>query len=161
MNIKKLMEMQTALDRHIERKHGLEAEDLFDKKILALLVEAGELANETRSFKFWSKKPSSEREIILEEFVDGIHFILSLGIECGFYPRAEIISGAEPTVTNQFLTVFNSISSFQKSRSEADFHAMFHSYLQLGNMLGFTEVDIEEAYFKKNEVNYERQQTGY
>ncbi|HAQ08050.1 MAG TPA: dUTPase, partial [Bacillus bacterium] len=84
MNIEKLFRMQKELDRHIELQHGLVEEDLFDRKILALLVELGELANETRCFKFWSLKPSSEKQVILEEFVDGIHFILSLGIECGF-----------------------------------------------------------------------------
>ena len=47
---------------------------------MALLVER-ELANETRSFKFWSTKGPSANEIILEEYVDSIHFLLSLLIE--------------------------------------------------------------------------------
>lgn len=51
--------------------------------MLALLVEIGELANETRCFKYWSNKPASEREVILEEYVDGLHFILSIGIDLG------------------------------------------------------------------------------
>lgn len=161
MNIEKLTEMQRALDAHIQRKHGLEKEDLFEKKILALQVEAGELANETRCFKFWSQRPSSEREIILEEYVDGIHFVLSLGIECGFIPCLQPVEETETPVTVQFLDVFNSISTFQKSRSEADYSWMFQSYLKLGRKLGFTEADIEQAYFSKNEVNYERQQNNY
>ncbi|CEG28155.1 dUTP diphosphatase [Bacillus sp. B-jedd] len=161
MNIEKLTEMQMSLDTHIERKHGLEQDDLIDKKILALLVEAGELANETRCFKFWSQKPSSEREIILEEYVDGIHFVLSLGIECGFIPRLQPVKETEATVTGQFLDVFSSIAAFRKSRSEADYYEVFQSYLELGSKLGFTEADIEQAYFRKNEVNYERQQNNY
>lgn len=84
MNTITLFKMQKALDSHIESQHGLQNEDLFERKVLALLVEIGELANETRCFKFWSVKPSSERNVILEEFVDGVHFILSLGIECGY-----------------------------------------------------------------------------
>ena len=84
MQLEKLFKMQKALDQHIEEKHELQQEDLFNRKVLALLVEVGELANETRCFKFWSVKPSSEKSVVLEEFVDGIHFILSLGIECGF-----------------------------------------------------------------------------
>ncbi len=79
--------MQQALDSHIEEKHQLQNEDLFTRKTLALLVEIGELANETRCFKFWSVKPASEKQVVLEEFVDGIHFILSLGIECGFHQK--------------------------------------------------------------------------
>ncbi len=83
MDWNQLLNMQNELDRHIESEHGLQNADLVDKKILALLVELGELANETRCFKFWSKKAPSEQEVILEEYVDGIHFILSLGIEIG------------------------------------------------------------------------------
>ena len=56
---------------------------IVKRKMLALLVEIGELANETRCFKYWSNKPASEREVILEEYVDGLHFILSIGIDLG------------------------------------------------------------------------------
>ncbi len=48
------------------------------KRDLALTIELAELANETRCFKYWSSKGPSEREVILEEFVDSIHFLLSL-----------------------------------------------------------------------------------
>lgn len=161
MNLQKLYEMQKGLDSHIEMKHGLENQDLFEQKILALLVEVGELANETRCFKFWSKKPSSPRETVLEEFVDGIHFILSLGIECGFTSEIEFMRGPKGNVTDQFNDVFSTISSFQKSRSQSDYHTMFGSFMDLANLLGFTESDIEEAYRMKNELNYERQQNGY
>ncbi|RDU36242.1 dUTPase [Neobacillus piezotolerans] len=161
MNLKKLYEMQKALDFHIEMKHGLENQDLFDQKVLALLVEVGELANETRCFKFWSKKPSSPRETVLEEFVDGIHFILSLGIECGFTSEIEFMGESKGSITEQFNDVFRTISSFQKSRSESDYRNLFRSFMNLANLLGFATNDIEEAYRVKNEVNYERQQNGY
>ena len=55
---------------------------IVKRKMLALLVEIGELANETRCFKYWSNKPASEREVILEEY-GGLHFILSIGIDLG------------------------------------------------------------------------------
>ena len=84
MNIEKLMTMQAGLDQHIELKHGLQSENLVERKILALLVELGELANETRCFKFWSLKGPADQETILMEYVDGIHFILSLANDHGF-----------------------------------------------------------------------------
>lgn len=34
-------------------------------------------------------------------------------------------------------------------------------YIGLGEMLGFTWDQIEEAYYAKNKVNHERQNTGY
>jgi dimeric dUTPase (all-alpha-NTP-PPase superfamily) len=55
MNLQKLFELQRKLDEHIEKEHPRqEGEDRLAKKILALQVELGELANEWRGFKYWS-----------------------------------------------------------------------------------------------------------
>ncbi|MBU8879654.1 dUTP diphosphatase [Bacillus sp. FJAT-29790] len=163
MNYRKLFDMQTGLDQHIETKHQLQAEDLFDRKVLALLVELGELANETRCFKFWSLKPSSPKETVLEEFVDGVHFILSLGIECGFDQEnnysVDLLK--KESATEQFLFVFEQISKFRTSRSMEDYKKLFQAYLDLGELLGFNAEETEKAYMDKNEVNYQRQQDGY
>ncbi|UYZ21005.1 dUTP diphosphatase [Mesobacillus jeotgali] len=163
MNTITLFEMQKALDHHIESQHKLEAEDLFDRKVLALLVEIGELANETRCFKFWSVKPPSQTEIILEEFVDGVHFILSLGIECG-YDDLETIPQSqsdELDTTKQFLSIYEFVQKFRNSRRKEDYVQLFQSYLKLAQLLGLNEEQIEQAYIKKNEVNYDRQRQGY
>ncbi|WHY84947.1 dUTP diphosphatase [Neobacillus novalis] len=165
MQLEKLFEMQKALDRHIEEKHGLLNEDLFNRKVLALLVEIGELANETRCFKFWSVKPSSAKAVILEEFVDGVHFILSLGIECGF--DAEQMELKVPGIpfdvnaTDQFIRIYELISSFQKAKNLPSYIELFAAYLVLAEQLGFTQEEMEQAYFRKNEVNYQRQQNNY
>ena len=163
MNTEKLFNMQKELDRHIEAQHDLEKEDLFDRKILALLVELGELANETRCFKFWSLKPSSEKQVILEEFVDGIHFILSLGIECGFEDVSLVSSGkiGEINASKQFLKVYELVQDFRNNRMKDDYVQLFKSYMELGEVLGLTETQIEQAYNEKNEVNYDRQRKGY
>ncbi|NKE06310.1 dUTP diphosphatase [Mesobacillus selenatarsenatis] len=163
MNTQTLFEMQKALDGHIESQHNLKQEDLFDRKVLALLVEIGELANETRCFKFWSVKPASEKDIILEEFVDGVHFILSLGIECGFEELETIpqIQLNEQDATKQFLAIYEYVQKFRVSRSKQDYVHLLQSYLKLAQLLGLNEDQIEQAYIKKNEVNYERQRKGY
>jgi dimeric dUTPase (all-alpha-NTP-PPase superfamily) len=163
MQLERLLEMQKALDRHIEEKHGLLHEDLFNKKVLALLVEIGELANETRCFKFWSVKPSSAKEVILEEFVDGVHFILSLGIECGFVAeQMELkIPASTLNVTDQFLRVYELVNIFKKAKDLTSYIELFAAYLVLAEQLGFTQREIEQAYFRKNEVNYQRQQNNY
>ncbi|MDE3839856.1 dUTPase [Bacillus methanolicus] len=162
MDFHKLFEMQKALDRHIESKHQLLDENLFDRKVLALLVELGELANETRCFKFWSVKPSSPHKIVLEEFVDGIHFILSLGIDCGFEQEIELPQSKTTTSLNeQFLRVYQLIVNFKQFRTIHHYQLMFRGYLELANLLGFTPAQIEQAYIEKNEVNYERQRQGY
>src|SRR5690625_410126 len=68
MNLNELFNIQAKLDERIEKEHGLEGQDLLDKKILALQVELGELANEQRSWKFWSKdqEPTKKKNVYLE-----------------------------------------------------------------------------------------------
>lgn len=164
MNVEKLFKMQDALDRHIEEKHGLENTNLIEKKILALLVELGELANETRCFKFWSLKGPAAKESILAEYVDGVHFILSLGIACAFKDTVTemtdvVDKGQEPT--SMFITLYRDIVLFDQDRTESRYRQVFQDYLALGNLLGFSSEDIERAYVDKNQINYDRQKQGY
>jgi dimeric dUTPase (all-alpha-NTP-PPase superfamily) len=162
MNINHLFEMQRELDSYIEKEHGLEEADLFNEKVLALLVEVGELANETRCFKFWSTKASSEKKVILEEFVDGVHFILSLGINIGIkHFELRGASYHEEDVTKQFIEIFNSIHDLKVKRSVTEYDQLVHQYFYLGELLGFSHEDVVQAYKEKNEVNYKRQQEGY
>lgn len=163
MNIERLFSLQEALDRKIETQHGLQNENLVEKKILALLVEVGELANETKCFKFWSLKPSAPIDVILEEYVDGVHFILSLGLELGIAPEQfelRDIQG-EISLTEQFLNVFAAINIYKDNQSVSTYIKLFNQYIYLGQLLGFTNEQVEMAYFSKNEVNHERQKQGY
>ncbi|MFD1706379.1 dUTP diphosphatase [Siminovitchia sediminis] len=163
MTLKEWFAMQHELDSYIEREHELQGEDLFEKKLLALLVEIGELANETRCFKFWSKKPPAPREDILEEFVDGIHFILSLGLELEFSDReiSLVSQEANENLDRSFLKVFRLAGDFRQSKSAKDYEELFRQYMVLGQTLGFQLDEVQEAYKKKNEVNFKRQQEGY
>lgn len=162
MNLQEMFAMQKELDRHIVKKHHLEHEDLFDRKILALFVEIGELANETRCFKYWSLKPSSPQEVVLEEYVDGIHFLLSLGIECGMEDVEEITpAGGNVSLSEQFVKVYEAVCSFRSAKNRSSYINMLSEYLLLGKLLGFSPEAVKEAYIMKNKVNFERQEKGY
>ncbi|UTR15558.1 dUTP diphosphatase [Salipaludibacillus sp. LMS25] len=166
MNFSKLFEMQKTLDTYIETKQGLHDEALLERKLLALQVELAELANETRCFKFWSTKGPSERDVILEEYVDGIHFILSIGLEYGYdktchcqYP--ESVSVSKEVLVTDFFNVTDKLLNLRKEGSKNAFEALFTSYLTIGAHLGFSGEDVEQAYMKKNDVNKQRQDQGY
>ncbi|MDL4840635.1 dUTP diphosphatase [Aquibacillus rhizosphaerae] len=161
MNWNQLFTMQKQLDTYIQANHELENNDLFDKKILALLVEVGELANETRCFKFWSTKSPSEQKIVLEEYVDGIHFILSLGLDDQFSYDGTQSQTKSKDVTHVFNNVFEKIIAFKQQRSKENYNQLFGTYIYLGEVLGFDEHNIMQAYFEKNKVNFERQDKGY
>lgn len=161
MNWEELFHMQRKLDEYIIENNHLHEKDLFNEKYLALLVELGELANETRCFKFWSQNQTGNIEDILEEYVDGIHFILSLGIEKELNFSTETIEPTSCNKTDQFNKVFESCVNFKRDSTQVNYQIMFHHYLQLGQLLGFSEKDIQHAYYEKNKVNYERQLQGY
>lgn len=86
MDLDRLYQMQNDLDRFIVAKayesdivmdHN--SETFISERILALFTEVGEFANATRCFKYWSKKPQESKERLLDEYVDILHFYLSIG----------------------------------------------------------------------------------
>ncbi|MFD1206663.1 dUTP diphosphatase [Sporosarcina contaminans] len=190
MNLIKLFETQRVLDDRIIKEKGLEGQDLLPMKILALQVELGELANEWRGFKFWSENQKSNTfypcldcgggghdfikncvscdgtgkggNPLLEEYVDCLHFILSIGLTIGSTnPRVEFpITGGR---SKEFTTVrFNECLRFANLLLDDDYYdLLFQYFMDLGYMLGFTWGQIEQAYYAKNQINHERQATGY
>jgi dimeric dUTPase (all-alpha-NTP-PPase superfamily) len=184
MNLQKLFELQRQLDEHIEREHPRQpGEDRLAKKILALMVELGELANCWRGFKYWSydQKPRTRIEVVtgqkmvdgviepiveyknplLEEYVDCLHFILSIGLECGlekYYKTFHPFISYPDDVAKQFNAVF----WFANQMEHDDYYeGLVNNFLGLGEMLGFSWQEIEEAYLQKNAVNHQRQENGY
>jgi dimeric dUTPase (all-alpha-NTP-PPase superfamily) len=100
MNLKYMIELQGGLMKHIQKEHDLPFIP-FGDTILALLVEIGECANESRCFKYWSKdrkprtlkkkgEPKPTKYVtgsmqewynpLLEEYIDGFHLVLQSGI---------------------------------------------------------------------------------
>jgi len=161
--LNELYAIQKQLDEHIHSQHRLENNDLVREKMLAFFVELGELANETRCFKFWSLKPASSQALILEEYVDGVHFLLSLGLDLGFTDVSAISleSVEDRSTTEQFLTVFRMMTTFHETQKQDDYLTLFTEFLSLGKLLGFDEEHIQQGYFKKNEINHKRQQEKY
>lgn len=205
MNLQKLFEMQAKLDKDITAHHPVkETENRLEKKVLALLVELGECANEWRGFKFWSNDQEprektkricvfclgkggkehlskdgtryfercnscngagefKESNPLLEEYVDCLHFILSIGNDIHIsetYRLENFIVDGE-CIIDQFNYVFENILDLSKSEDEYDFVKLLNEFYILGLLLGFTWEQVEQAYYDKNKVNFERQEQGY
>jgi dimeric dUTPase (all-alpha-NTP-PPase superfamily) len=162
INLTTLFEIQHKLDQKITETHQLKNKDLVSSKILALQVELAELANETRCFKFWSVKEPSPREVIVEEYVDGLHFILSLGLSKGYKDQVSIfIKEIHKTQIEAFAQLFDLISTYSNEHSLSHYQDVFQAFIDLGQVLGFSWSEIEQAYLEKNQVNHARQQQGY
>ncbi|KAF5039759.1 dUTP diphosphatase [Proteiniclasticum sp. QWL-01] len=161
MQLRELFAVQKQLNERIVQEHGLDPASLKNKKYLALLTELGELANETRCFKYWSTKPPSHRDKILEEYVDCLHFILTIGLDHGF-EEVEPDDSVETTdLTSHFIDLFLAVNELVSFSSMNSFEVLLEDFFALGRTLGFTLEDIREAYLAKNQINHQRQDNHY
>ena len=178
MNLTKIFETQAALDAHINAKHPVQdGENRLSKKILALMVELAECANEWRKFKFWSTDqeprdycmqchysgtPHTCKNPLLEEYVDCLHFIVSIGLELEVnHEELFIPIFPEPNGIDLFISVMYEVAELDLKRTETLYKYTFSRFMDLGAFLGFTTEQIEEAYYSKNEINHERQESNY
>ncbi|TYR75568.1 hypothetical protein FZC79_10390 [Rossellomorea vietnamensis] len=178
MNLEKLFEAQKVLRDRI----NYNGEDRFNKLVLALLVEIGECANEWRGFKFWSQnqKPNilathsdptagmyREWNPLLEEYVDGLHFILELGIELNVTSIKIDSDYTKDNITDSFIELYSWVSQLVNDKKlfpdlvNDTYEMIFNLFIGIGRQLGFTWEEIEVAYFDKNQVNHARQESGY
>ncbi|MGN7286931.1 dUTP diphosphatase [Shouchella rhizosphaerae] len=107
---------------------------------------------------------------LLEEYVDCLHFVLSLGVVFKHkeFTGWKINAG---TVTEQFNDTFRRVTDLnlmlevQGGQNNCAYFQVYEtllaSFLGLGDRLGFTWEEIEQAYLDKNEINHKRQETGY
>lgn len=161
VNIKELYSFQKDLDAEIAKNHGVSYETTKEKRLLALIVEIGEFANETRCFKFWSNKGPSAKEIIMDEYADGLHFLLSLGIILNSKKYDYILHNSRKELTAQILDVYDSCISLKKHFDLKHFEKAFQAYLNLSLGVNMEPKEIIESYKKKLEVNHTRQKTNY
>ena len=159
-NFSELSVLQKELDERILKLHGVNENESIDKRILAFIVELGELANETRCFKYWSLKDASSEEIVLEEYVDGIHFLLSLTNTLNLKSEFSTVSDNK-NLTLAFIELFKYASNLSNNFNERNLKILFENYLVLGEMLGFDKDKIIKAYLLKNKENHNRQSKGY
>lgn len=166
MELQELFEKQQQLDTYIENKRGIQSKEVFEEKLLAFMVEAGELANEVRSFKFWSSKAPSGKEVILEEYVDGLHFLASIANTLEVQPQSEKVdtevqTASQKEITSAFLEIFGMSSLLRIEPSPETFGSLFSAYIELAGLLGYSWEEVASAYYAKNKENYSRQENGY
>ena len=152
---------QRELDEEIAVKHGVSYSSTRNKRTLALLVELGEFANATRTFKYWSNKSSESKERVLDEFADGLHFILSLGIDQGYKVDSIEVNDDKDSLTDNLLKTYELVSKFYKEQTLTNYLKAFESYLRALFKLGFSWEEAKDAYYKKLKENHVRQETNY
>ncbi|MFJ3386861.1 dUTP diphosphatase [Lysinibacillus sp. NPDC086135] len=104
-----------------------------------------------------------DKNPLLEEYVDCLHFILSIGLEIDVTTSLvwDDIDFFDNDITVQFIGVASTILQLRNWKSHSSWEGLFSEFYILGKMLGFTWEQVEEAYYAKNKVNHERQNAGY
>lgn len=103
-----------------------------------------------------------EKDPLLEEYVDCLHFILSIGLEIEMeVEQKEVPRLRTGSITTQFHHVFNEIADFRFAETKENYRVLFGTFLGLGDLLKLTEDEIETAYLLKNTENHLRQKNGY
>lgn len=155
-----LFPLQKELDEDIHARHNESYSSTWEKRVLALLVELGEFANETRSFKFWSLKGPSPKDVILEEYADGLHFFLSLGVALGLSSIGEG-KPFEGPLYKGILQTYAEVVDLWRSFDVPHYVKAFQTYLSLLPLFGASEEEAIVAYKKKLAINYKRQEQKY
>lgn len=100
---------------------------------------------------------------LLEEYVDCLHFILSIGLDLNMehitpYPYGCPSSSTIPRI---FTSLMANIEYFLEDEDEYNYAMYFCQFIGLGEMLGFSWDQIIQAYLEKNQINHKRQEGGY
>ena len=156
-----LFQKQLELDLDIQKRHNVTYEETLDRRFLSLYVEIGELANATRCFKYWSNKPSEPRERVMDEYADGLHFLLSLGIALKVKNHVFDQEKTDKDLSTLFLNMYDDISMLKNKKSEDTYIKTFKTFLLIASKLNMNKDDIFSSYFLKLGVNYRRQETNY
>ena len=160
MNLNSLFKKQKELDEYIYEKNNVTAKEVFERKIVALLVELGELANELQFFKYWKENINIDGQRAIEEYIDVIHFAIGLAVDLGIHEHK--YSEMRPRDLNKlFIGIANLATVLSVSKEKEHAKLLIDNVITLGYQLGLTEEIILSEYDKKNKINYKRQNSNY
>ena len=163
-DIRYLLEQQERLDQDIRERFSINDAEWIEMNIehdIALRVEVAEFVNACyKSWKYWKTK-YMDRNAILDEAIDVIHFVmLHHNKHFDFNFAIELL--------------VESLKSMDKVEDESDvkerlhhilrYDSRFHLIKEVLEILDFYDFDrkqIMQAYKDKNKVNFERLAEGY
>ena len=154
MNIKKMLKAQKELDTSLFQKGGLKKYPI-DQIKTAYRVELGEALQEWKLFKYWKKnKGITDINKLLEEVADCLHFALSL--------EGEIKNHIFEEVTEEEFKDYDKYDLYDiLDECFTIYSTVLGDTIALGLKLGFTLDQLEEAYYKKNKINWDRIANNY
>ncbi len=143
-----------------KEKYSNTENNYFEKTCLALLVEIGEFANETKCFKYWSvKKPEYEK--IIEELSDCIILVLTLfehfKIDVMKLKKIEF----ETDIIESFIQLFNKSSQLIHDIDGDNLVTTLMYLLHIKEILGISDEKLVISCFNKLIIVKDRLNTNY
>ena len=161
LKLSKIYKETKYLDELFNRNANISNEEMIRNNILELLVELGELANETRCFKYWSVKGPSERSVILEEYIDCLNMILYFSNITGVALEEDFPEMVELDMTDTFICLYQNTCLLKEGLTKEKVKRLLVDILYLGNLLGFDIEDLEQATKHKSKIIQKRFQENY
>ena len=161
LNIKDIYKETKHLDELFALQYDIRSQEIIKKYKLELLVEFGELANETRCFKFWSTRQTGDKEKVLEEYIDCLFMILYFCNITNVSLEEEFPVVEEKDIITTFLTLYEYGSDLSKNLERETIKKLLVEILYLASLLDFTLDDLVSETKKKSLIIQERLESDY
>ena len=136
-------------------------QEIIRKNRLELLVEFGELANETRCFKYWSTKQSGDKEKVLEEYIDCLFMILYFCNITGVSLEEEFPNPDNKDIINAFLNLYRQAGNLDEIPNKEDVKMLLVELLYLAELLDFSIEDLDKKAKVKSRIIQDRFNSDY
>lgn len=160
-DLKEIYQESKRLDSLFGEQNDLFSDEIIEKNILELLVEFGELANETRCFKYWSIKPMSDKEVILEEYIDCLFMILCFCNMTNVSMDEAFPTATQENIVGTFLTLYKDGLNLKKNLPKETVKQLLVNILYLADLLNFQYKDIKKGVSKKSLIIRKRFKENY
>ena len=161
LNIKDIYKETKHLDELFALQYDIRSQEIIKKYKLELLVEFGELANETRCFKFWATRQTGDKEKVLEEYIDCLFMILYFCNITNVSLEEEFPVIEEKDIITTFLTLYEYGSDLSKNLERETIKKLLVEILYLASLLDFTLDDLVRETKKKSLIIQERLESDY
>ena len=140
--LEEVYEKNKELDAIFDKEYGSD-KDMHKKNKIELLVEIGELANETKCFKYWTNKVPN-KELVLLEYADCIMMILYF---YGYYNLElyDIEFNRIEDINEEFAYLYKLGSELYFNENINIIKELLFNLINLANLLNITKNEIVEA----------------
>ena len=134
----------------------------YEKNCLELIVEIGELANESKCFKYWTVR-NPDKELVLEEYADCLLMVLYMFNTYNVDSVSTIDVDNSCDILEEFNVLIRMCTNLMDKNNinELFLKEIFTRLFHIGKLLELNDDEIIDACYKKIIKNEERLNSDY